>query len=201
MNTCINVKYLGITLEENLEWNLHLNLIKSKLNKAIGLLYKIRHYLPKFLLETLYCTIFHSHLIYACQIWGQSFNTLRKIQPLQDKALRVMNFKANNHDVRDLYKSDQTLKMSNYIKMLNCLFVRDVLTKSRTPSFENYINTSENLHHHNTRHAKQSSVILTQWIAAFYGIKSIPALAWNKLQKETLQSSGRCAICNKRVHY
>ena len=162
MNTCINVKYLGITLEENLEWNLHLNLIKSKLNRAIGLLYKIRHYLSKFLLETLYYTIFHSHLKYTCQIWRQRFNTLTKMQPLQDKALRVMNFKANNHDVRNLYKSDQTLKMSNYIKMLNCLFVRDVLTKSRTPSFENYVNTSENLHHHNTRHTKQSSVILTQ---------------------------------------
>ena len=162
MNTCINVKYLGITLEENLEWNLDLNLIKSKLNRAIGLLYKIRHYLPKFVLEMLYYTIFHSHLIYACQIWGQSFNTLTKIQPLEDKALRVINFKANNHDVRDLYKSDQTLKMSNYIKMLNCLFVGDVLTKSRTPSFQIYGNTSENLHHPNTRDAEQSSVILTQ---------------------------------------
>ena len=162
MNTCINVKYPGITLEENLEWNLDLNLIKSKLNRAIGLLYKIRHYLPKFVLETLYYTIFHSHLIYACQIWGQSFNTLTKIQPLEDKALRVINFKANNHDVRDLYKSDQTLKMSNYIKMLNCLFVGDVPTKSRTLSFQNYGNTSENLHHPNTRHAEQSSVVLNQ---------------------------------------
>ena len=78
--------------------NLHLNLLKSKLNRAI------RHYVPKFLLKTLYYTIFHSHLIYACQIWGQSFNTLTKIQPLQDKALRVINFKANNHDVKDLQK-------------------------------------------------------------------------------------------------
>ena len=68
MNTCINVKYLGITLEENLEWNLDLNLIKSKLNRAIGLLYKFRHYLSKFVLETLCYTIFHSHLKFACQI-------------------------------------------------------------------------------------------------------------------------------------
>ena len=84
-------------LEENLEWNLHLNLLKSKLNRAIGLLCKIRHYVSKCLLKMLYYTIFHPHLIYTCQIWGQSFNTLMKIQPLQDKALRVINFKANNH--------------------------------------------------------------------------------------------------------
>ena len=56
-------------LEENLEWNLHLNLLKSKLNRAISLICKIRHYGPKFLLKTLaYYTIFHSHLIYASDI-------------------------------------------------------------------------------------------------------------------------------------
>ena len=102
INTCSNVKYLGIMLEENPEWNLHLNLLKSKLNRAIGLLCKIRHYVPKCPLKTLYYTIFHSCIIYACQIWGQSFNNLTNMQPLQDKALRVINFKVNNHDVRDL---------------------------------------------------------------------------------------------------
>ena len=48
------------------------------------------------------------------------------------------------------------------IKKLNCLFVSDVLTKLMIPSFQNYFNKSENLHHHNTRHTKRNSVILTQ---------------------------------------
>ena len=39
-------------LEEHLDWNLHINLLKCKLNRAIGILSKIRHYLPKFLLNT-----------------------------------------------------------------------------------------------------------------------------------------------------
>ena len=34
-------------------------------------------------------------------IWGQRFNTLTNIQPLQDEASSVTNFKANNHDIRD----------------------------------------------------------------------------------------------------
>ena len=38
INTCRNVKYLGITLEENLDWNLHPNSPKLKLNKTIDLL-------------------------------------------------------------------------------------------------------------------------------------------------------------------
>ena len=87
INKCRNVKCLDITLEENVDWNLHLNSLKLKLKKAIGLLCKIRHYVSKFLLKTLYYTIFHSYLIYACEIWGQNFNTLNKMQALQVKAV------------------------------------------------------------------------------------------------------------------
>ena len=44
--------------------------------------------------------------------------------------------------------------------MLNYLFVRDVLTKSMIPPFQNYFNKSENLHQHNIRHAKQNNIYL-----------------------------------------
>ena len=174
-------------LEENLKWNTHLNTLKLKLSRAIGLLCKIRHYVPKFLLKTLYYTIFHSHLIYACQIWGQSSNTLNKIQPLQDKAVRIINSKPDNHNVGELYKRDKILKVSDYIKLLNSLFVRDVLLNSSIPLFQNFFTKSENLHQHNTRHAQQNSVILSQRNSVFYGIKSMQhqaATTWNQLQNE-----------------
>ena len=72
INVCSKVRYLGIILEEHLDWNLHINSLKCNLNRAIGILSKIWHYVPKFILNTLYYTMFHSHLIYSCQIWGQN---------------------------------------------------------------------------------------------------------------------------------
>ena len=95
IKTYCKVRYLAFILEEHLDWNLHINSLKCKLNRAIGILSKIRHYVPKFLLNTLYYTMFHSHLIYSCQIWGQNNTILRKLEPLQSKALRVINFKNN----------------------------------------------------------------------------------------------------------
>ena len=94
--------------------------------------------------------------------------------------------------ITDLYINDQILKFSDNIKMLKCLFVRDVLTKLMIPPLQSYFNKSENLHQQNTRHAKQNSVILIQRSNAFYGIKSIQhqsELAWNKFQKEVLTKS------------
>ena len=43
----IEVKSLGVILDENLNWNSHINAVKSKISKNLGLLYKPRHYLHK----------------------------------------------------------------------------------------------------------------------------------------------------------
>ena len=91
----MNVKYLGVFLNDSLSWDTLLNTLIPKLNRAIGLLAKIRHYTPKYLLKTIYIhySLFNSHLIYAGQIWGQSKSDhFRKLAELQDKALRIINF-------------------------------------------------------------------------------------------------------------
>ena len=65
-------------------------------------------------------------------MWGQSFNTLTKIQSLPDNASRVINFKGGNYDIEYLIeKNDHILKVLDYIKMLNCLFVKYVLMSKR----------------------------------------------------------------------
>ena len=66
------VKYLGVTLQDDLLWATHLGNLRKKLSHSIGLLSKIRHYVQKHLLRTLYYSLFNSHLIYACEIWGQN---------------------------------------------------------------------------------------------------------------------------------
>ena len=81
---------------------------------------------------------FHSHLIYACQIRGRNINTLNKIQAPQDKTVQIINFRANNYVVGELYKNNKILRISDYIKLLNCLFVRDILTNFSIPPFQNY---------------------------------------------------------------
>ena len=51
INISNKVKYLGIQMEQHLDWDVHIKNVIPKLNRAIGILSKIRHYLPKFLLK------------------------------------------------------------------------------------------------------------------------------------------------------
>ena len=113
---------------------------------------------------------------------------MNKIQALQDKAVGIINFRANNYDVGELYKNDKIIRISDYIKLLSCLSARDVLTNLSITPFQNYFIKSENLHQYNTRHVKQNSPILTQQNTDLYGMKSKQhqaATARNKIQNET----------------
>ena len=87
INTCSKARYLDVILEEHVDWNIHI--------RAVWILSKIRHYVPTFLLNTLYNTMFHSHLIYSNQILGQNNTILRSLEPLQNKTLRIINLKNN----------------------------------------------------------------------------------------------------------
>ena len=122
------VKYLGVYLNDSLTWDTHLIVLLPKLNRAVGLLAKRRHYIPKFLLKTIYYSFFNSHLIYACQIWGQTKTDLsRKIEKLQDKALRIINFLPKGTPVSDTYKNSKILKLQDSISLQNALLVKDSL--------------------------------------------------------------------------
>ena len=57
------VQYLGVILQEDLHWNKYLSNLGRKLGCSVGLLSKIRHYVPKYLLRTIHFSIFNSYLI------------------------------------------------------------------------------------------------------------------------------------------
>ena len=65
-----SVKYLGLILDEYLTWESHINFLKAKLSRSVGMLAKIRHYVPQETLKTIFFAIFNSHISYGAQIWS-----------------------------------------------------------------------------------------------------------------------------------
>ena len=93
------------------------------------------------ILKTLICSTYikHSltwHLIYACQIWGQKEIMVRKLLQLQNTAMRLINFKLNDHPADALYHSNKILKVTDYIKLLSCLFVKNILARHCLSNFQ-----------------------------------------------------------------
>ena len=63
------------------------------------------------------------------QIWGQKETMVRKLPQLQNETMRIINFKPYDHPADAHYHSTKTLKITDYIKLLNCMFVKNVLAR------------------------------------------------------------------------
>ena len=70
-----STKYLGLILDEHLTWTLYMKTLKTKLNRANGLVAKIRYSTSREILRTIYHALFDSHLRYGCQVWGSIKNS------------------------------------------------------------------------------------------------------------------------------
>ena len=89
-----SVKYLGVLLDEHLHWNEQISQVKMKLNRAIGILSKLRYNANLSVLKIIYHSLFGSRLLYGSQLWGQkTLKTQTTFQALQNRALEKITFK------------------------------------------------------------------------------------------------------------
>ena len=124
-------KYLGVIIDENLSFNEYTNTLKQKLNRANGVLAKLRYYITADVLKTIYYAFFGSHMKYACHICGQvQGKTFDMIQHAPNKALRIINFKHFMEPSESLYNQLKINSLKNNIILNNCLFVFDNLTNN-----------------------------------------------------------------------
>ena len=139
INTATSVKYLGVNLNDSLTWETDFKNLIPKLNKAIGLLSKVRHYTPKFILKTIYYFLFNSHLIYASQIWGQTkIKLFQEVVKLQNKPIRTINFLPfNSSNINKTYNDVKILKLPDFISLQNSLFVKNCFEKEIPNPFIN----------------------------------------------------------------
>ena len=80
-----NLKYLGVKIDENLNWYHHINDQAAKLNRANALLFKIRNYVNQKVLTSIYFAIFDSHFNYANLICAQNSDAIQWIIILKKK--------------------------------------------------------------------------------------------------------------------
>ena len=80
-----SVKYLGVKIDANLNWQYQINDLFVKLNKAKALLFKIWKFVSPKVLRSIYFAIVESHLSCCSLVWAQNFRTIQRIVILQKK--------------------------------------------------------------------------------------------------------------------
>ena len=105
-----SIKYLGITLSEDLSWHDHIDNLITKINQRLGLLRRVKSYLPLEARCTLYTSLILPLLDYADIIWGDKNNAvlMNSLQILENKAAKLIL------DAPPLSSATDALKLLNW---------------------------------------------------------------------------------------
>ena len=174
-----HVKYLGILIDSFLNWNFHIDELSTKLSCAVGMLAKIRHYINEKRLSMVYHGIFSSLLLYGSQIWGQSNQSVTKIEKLQNKASRIINFKPLRYSVNSLYNKCKILKFGDSIMLLNFLYAHGNIKGNLPTTLCAGITLLDSKHSQITRNQKGNQVNIPT--VRTNSIKSKSVNTWNDL--------------------
>lgn len=144
-----NIKYLGVFIDCNLKWDVHINYVVKKLRT---LLYKFRH-LSQLLqieqLKTLYHALIESHINYGIVAWGAATNNhIKNLQTIQKLILKIVYKKHWTYPTDNLFAETKLFD----IRQLYCqtLLIRQHNNKNELKSIE---------HDHNTRYKTNATVV------------------------------------------
>ena len=90
------IKFLGVLLDDNLDWKEHIKYTENKIAKNLRLLYKARPFLKRNALLALYYSYIQTYINYANIAWGSTCRTnLKKINSQQKHAISIIFNKKN----------------------------------------------------------------------------------------------------------
>ena len=120
-----NYKYLGIMIDDKLNWKLQIKTMCSKLSSVCGVISKVRHYLDRKALMLIYNSLFDSRLRYAILGWGTACEQeISKLRVLQNRVVRFINFSPFRTSMSPLYSNLRILPFDDILllkkKMYSC---------------------------------------------------------------------------------
>ena len=85
------IKYLGIQIDQNLEWKEHITYVSSKVARAVAFLKYTKNFISRNCVNKLYRSIVEPYFHYCCSVWGCCSSTEKdRLQQRQNRAARII---------------------------------------------------------------------------------------------------------------
>ena len=119
-----SVKYLGITIDENLNFAERIIKLTCKISRSVGIFAKLRNILPFTAYCKWYYSMVYSHLVYGIVYWGNTYdNHLKRLIILQNKVVKIVAGGQRQEQVTPFNHRLQILKLKDlyvlYMKLQN----------------------------------------------------------------------------------
>ena len=186
-------KFLGVYIDDKLNWSVHINYICNKISKNIGVITRARKMLDQKTTTGLYYTFIYPYLNYCCSVWGLAPATyVSKLQILQKRILRIICGKPRLSPSLNLFISLKILPIVELNKLKLATFCYKFQSQMLPSIFNEYITSVSEIHTHSTRSSSKLYIHTPRTVYALKTVRYQAPLAWNLL------SNSICA--SKTIH-
>ena len=185
LNRVSSTKFLGVIIDENLTWKNHIDAISKTISRNIGVLTKLKHFVPENILYSLYCTLILPYINYGVLIWGNTCKIyLDKIFELQKWAIRTISNSHYRSHKGPLFSKYNVLKLCTCTFKLNLgIFMYKHHTNQLPPIFSTYFTKHVQTHNYPTRNAQDYSINITKKMFSDRAIRNCGPSFCNSLDK------------------
>ena len=190
-------KFLGLNIDNNIRFKNHISTISSRISKSIGVLNKLKEFLPHSVLLSLYFTLIHPYFLYAIEAYFSTASChTNSLGVLQRRAIRTI-FNLDAHAVIEpsLLQSS-ILRLDDLFLYRTCLLVHRAVLNLNVPDFLSVITRQADLHDYSTRN--RSNIVLpyftktkSQYSIQYNGINMYNGLPENIKQSPTVSEFKR----------
>lgn len=152
-------KFLGIYLDEQLKWDVHIGHVKRKMSSGLYALNSLKHCLPMHQLKNIYYATVHSHLQYGCILWGNSHRKyLHQLEVAQKKAVRAIFHSKYNAPSNPLFKKGGILKLEDIYDVQLCSLMHRLVHYEAPLPLQDLRCLNEDIHQYNTRRKTEFNI-------------------------------------------
>ena len=159
-------KFLGVLIDECLTWKNHIDCICKTISRNIGVMNKLKHFVPDRILHTLYCTLVLPYLNYGILLWGNTCKSyLDKLIKLQKWAIRTISNSHYRSHTGPLFSKHDILTLNDMFNLELGVFMFKYSSNELPNVFNDFFMKRSDIHNYPTRHAHDLNLTITKNIS------------------------------------
>ena len=118
LNRVRNVKYLGMLIDDGLNWEPHIKQLSLQLSKSSAVIYRLRNFVDTETLKMLYYSLIYSRVQYGIILWGTAtYSRQKEIVLKLNNIVRIMTWSRKFDHASILYKQLKFLKLEDNLQI------------------------------------------------------------------------------------